>query len=86
MEASYFCCPNFYYVVLFPCFKFLLLIQVWPEIKKKAAEAKARGDEAFKQKDYLMAVDAYTQVCYSSVLCHFDAIFLLILLQMEGSF
>ncbi|KAH9699174.1 ankyrin repeat family protein [Citrus sinensis] len=37
------------------------LPEVRPEIKKKAAEAKARGDEAFKQKDYLMAVDAYTQ-------------------------
>lgn len=37
------------------------LPEVRPETKKKAAEAKARGDEAFKQKDYLMAVDAYTQ-------------------------
>ncbi|KAA8544896.1 hypothetical protein F0562_019709 [Nyssa sinensis] len=34
---------------------------VTPEAKKKAAEAKSRGDDAFKQKDYLMAVDAYTQ-------------------------
>lgn len=32
-----------------------------PEAKKKAAEAKIRGEEAFKRKDYLMAVDAYTQ-------------------------
>ncbi|XP_058226113.1 uncharacterized protein LOC131334839 [Rhododendron vialii] len=32
-----------------------------PEAKKKAAEAKFRGEDAFKQKDYLMAVDAYTQ-------------------------
>ncbi|CAK9144212.1 unnamed protein product [Ilex paraguariensis] len=35
--------------------------EVTPEAKKKAAEAKARGDDAFKQMDYLMAVDAYTQ-------------------------
>ncbi|KAI8546076.1 hypothetical protein RHMOL_Rhmol07G0088100 [Rhododendron molle] len=32
-----------------------------PEAKKKAAEAKLRGEDAFKRKDYLMAVDAYTQ-------------------------
>ncbi|KAF7138379.1 hypothetical protein RHSIM_Rhsim07G0074300 [Rhododendron simsii] len=32
-----------------------------PEAKKKAAEAKFRGEDAFKRKDYLMAVDAYTQ-------------------------
>ncbi|KAJ4719683.1 Ankyrin repeat family protein [Melia azedarach] len=37
------------------------LPEVPPEIKKKAAEAKSRGDEAFKQKDYHMAVDCYTQ-------------------------
>nr|CAN69337.1 hypothetical protein VITISV_032631 [Vitis vinifera] len=35
--------------------------QVSPEAKKKAAEAKSRGDDAFKAKDYYMAVDAYTQ-------------------------
>lgn len=37
------------------------------EAKKKAAEAKARADDAFKRKDYMAAVDAYTQVhfvCY----------------------
>lgn len=33
-----------------------------PEAKKKAAEAKSRADEAFKRKDYYMAIDAYTQV------------------------
>ena len=33
-----------------------------PEAKKKAAEAKSRGEDAFKRKDYHMAVDAYTQV------------------------
>lgn len=38
--------------------------QVTPEAKKKAAEAKARGDEAFKRKDYMTAVDAYTQVWF----------------------
>ncbi|KAK4282898.1 hypothetical protein QN277_014223 [Acacia crassicarpa] len=37
------------------------LPEVTPEAKKKAAEAKSRGDEAFKRKDYYMALDAYTQ-------------------------
>ncbi|XP_031268814.1 serine/threonine-protein phosphatase 6 regulatory ankyrin repeat subunit C isoform X1 [Pistacia vera] len=37
------------------------LPEVGPELKKKAAEAKSRGDEAFKRKDYHMAIDAYTQ-------------------------
>ncbi|XVF42212.1 hypothetical protein PTKIN_Ptkin01aG0342300 [Pterospermum kingtungense] len=37
------------------------LPEVAPEAKKKAAEAKSRGDEAFKRKDFHMAVDAYTQ-------------------------
>lgn len=40
----------------------LIDLQVTPEAKKKAADAKARGDEAFKRKDYTTAVDAYTQV------------------------
>ncbi|XP_052192696.1 uncharacterized protein LOC127801521 isoform X2 [Diospyros lotus] len=35
--------------------------EVTPAAKEKAAEAKLRGDEAFKRKDYLVAVDAYTQ-------------------------
>ncbi|CAI9271880.1 unnamed protein product [Lactuca saligna] len=35
--------------------------EVTMEAKKKAAEAKARGDDAYRRKDYLMAVDAYTQ-------------------------
>ncbi|XP_059649307.1 uncharacterized protein LOC132295173 isoform X1 [Cornus florida] len=35
--------------------------QVTPEAKQKAADAKARAEYAFKQKDYLMATDAYTQ-------------------------
>ncbi|KAK9292321.1 hypothetical protein L1049_020287 [Liquidambar formosana] len=35
--------------------------EVTPEAKKKAAEAKSRGDDAFKRKDYYTAVDAYTQ-------------------------
>lgn len=39
------------------------MFQATPEAKKKAAEAKSRADDAFRQKDYLMAVDAYTQVC-----------------------
>ncbi|CAN4108578.1 unnamed protein product [Withania somnifera] len=37
------------------------LPEVTPEAKKNAAEAKARGDEAFKRNDFSMAVDAYTQ-------------------------
>lgn len=35
--------------------------EVSTEMKKKAAEAKARGDEAFKKQDFMLAVDAYTQ-------------------------
>ncbi|PWA75248.1 ankyrin repeat family protein [Artemisia annua] len=35
--------------------------EVTPEAKKKAAEAKSRADAAFKQKEYSMALDAYTQ-------------------------
>jgi len=35
---------------------------VSPEAKKRAAEAKSRGDEAFHRKDHQMAVDFYTQV------------------------
>ncbi|PHU09878.1 hypothetical protein BC332_21738 [Capsicum chinense] len=37
------------------------LPEVTPEAKKKAAEAKARGDEAFKRNDIATAIDAYTQ-------------------------
>lgn len=37
------------------------MVEATPEAKKKAAEAKSRADDAFRQKDYLMAVDAYTQ-------------------------
>lgn len=32
------------------------------EAKNKAAEAKARADDAFRRKDFMTAVDAYTQV------------------------
>ena len=32
------------------------------EAKKRSLEAKSRGDDAFRRKDYLVAVDAYTQV------------------------
>ncbi|KAG5549485.1 hypothetical protein RHGRI_014726 [Rhododendron griersonianum] len=32
-----------------------------PNAKKKAAEAKFRGDDAYRRKDYLVALDAYTQ-------------------------
>lgn len=35
--------------------------EVTPEAKAKAAEAKARGDDTFKRKDFHSAVDAYTQ-------------------------
>lgn len=37
-------------------------MQVSPEAKERSLEAKSRGDDAFRKKDYLMAVDAYTQV------------------------
>ncbi|RID71111.1 hypothetical protein BRARA_C03069 [Brassica rapa] len=37
------------------------LPEVSPEAKAKAAEAKARGQDAFQRKDYQMAIDAYTQ-------------------------
>lgn len=37
------------------------MVEVTPEAKKKAAEAKSRADDAFRRKDYIMAVDAYTQ-------------------------
>ncbi|PHT41066.1 hypothetical protein CQW23_19920 [Capsicum baccatum] len=37
------------------------LPEVTPEAKKKAAEAKARGDESFKRNDIATAIDAYTQ-------------------------
>ncbi|KAL9320380.1 hypothetical protein ACSQ67_012219 [Phaseolus vulgaris] len=37
------------------------IIEVSPEAKKRAAEAKSRGDEAFHRKDHQMAVDFYTQ-------------------------
>lgn len=35
--------------------------EIAPEKKQAALESKARGDEAFKKKDYMLAVDAYTQ-------------------------
>ncbi|XP_021621660.1 ankyrin-1 isoform X1 [Manihot esculenta] len=37
------------------------LPEVSPEAKRRAAEAKSRGDEAFRRREYRMAVDAYTQ-------------------------
>lgn len=37
------------------------IVEVSPENKQKSLEAKLRGDEGVKKKDYLMAVDAYTQ-------------------------
>ncbi|CAH2055095.1 unnamed protein product [Thlaspi arvense] len=37
------------------------LPEVSPEAKEKAAEAKARGQDAFHRKDFQMAIDAYTQ-------------------------
>ncbi|KAF3789011.1 Ankyrin-1 [Nymphaea thermarum] len=36
-------------------------VEVSDESKSRSLEAKSRGDEAFRRKDYLMAVDAYTQ-------------------------
>jgi len=37
------------------------IVEVSSENKQKSLEAKLRGEQAFKKKDYLMAVDAYTQ-------------------------
>lgn len=37
------------------------LPEVTPEAKQKSAEAKSRGHDAFKRKDYALAIDAYTQ-------------------------
>ena len=37
-------------------------MQVSPEAKKRSLEAKSRGDDAFRRKDFLVDVDAYTQV------------------------
>ncbi|KAG6514691.1 hypothetical protein ZIOFF_025061 [Zingiber officinale] len=37
------------------------IVEVTPEAKKRSLEAKSRGDDAFRKKDYLLAVDAYTQ-------------------------
>ncbi|KAG9151807.1 hypothetical protein Leryth_002082 [Lithospermum erythrorhizon] len=37
------------------------LPEVSPEFKKKAAESKARADDAFRRKDFSAAIDAYTQ-------------------------
>ncbi|KAM0893786.1 hypothetical protein ACQ4PT_024892 [Festuca glaucescens] len=36
-------------------------VEVSPEAKKRSLEAKSRGDDAFRRKDYLTAVDAYTK-------------------------
>ncbi|XP_076923113.1 hsp70-Hsp90 organizing protein 2-like [Bidens hawaiensis] len=35
--------------------------KVTAEAKKKSAEAKSRADDAFKRKEYMAAIDAYTQ-------------------------
>lgn len=39
----------------------LVPVEVSSERKEKSLQAKARGDEAFKNKNYMPAVDAYTQ-------------------------
>ncbi|KAH7300136.1 hypothetical protein KP509_24G046000 [Ceratopteris richardii] len=36
-------------------------VEASPENKEKALEVKARGDDAFRNKDYMAAIDAYTQ-------------------------
>ncbi|KAL6570290.1 hypothetical protein OROMI_014804 [Orobanche minor] len=40
------------------------LPEVTAEAKKKAAEAKARGDNAFRRQDFMTATDAYTQAIF----------------------
>ena len=37
-------------------------VQVTPEARQQAAEAKTRGDDAFKRKDFASAIDSYMQV------------------------
>ncbi|XP_020591684.1 ankyrin repeat, PH and SEC7 domain containing protein secG isoform X2 [Phalaenopsis equestris] len=37
------------------------IVEAAPEAKQKALEAKSRGDDAFRRKAYLEAIDAYTQ-------------------------
>lgn len=56
--------------------------QVSPDAKKKAIEAKARGDEAFKRKIFSMALDAYTQVMYSFICVSIVFIILLFLSKL----
>lgn len=53
-----------------------------PEVKKKASEAKARGDDAFKRNDFLAAIDAYTQV-HTYPLLNAFLYFLLLLLSFQ---
>jgi len=51
------------------------LVQVSPEAKERAIEAKLRGDDAFRRKEYLTAVNDYTQVCLwdlEFLFCHFS--------------
>ncbi|XP_027772626.1 heat shock protein sti1 homolog [Solanum pennellii] len=58
------------------------LPEVTPEAKKKAADAKAKGDEAFKRNDLPRAINAYTQgahlcllvLCMQSILIQLMAL------------
>ena len=47
--------------------------KVSAELKEKSLQAKTRGDEAFKNKNYMAAVDAYTQVSTQYVALNFQA-------------
>ncbi|PHT74888.1 hypothetical protein T459_22165 [Capsicum annuum] len=51
------------------------LPEVTPEAKKKAAEAKARGDEAFKRNDIATAIDAYTQRFKEAVTAFYGSVY-----------
>ena len=51
---------------------FIFFLKVSAELKEKSLQAKTRGDEAFKNKNYMAAVDAYTQVSSQYVALNFQ--------------
>ena len=52
---------------------FVFFLKVSAELKEKSLQAKTRGDEAFKNKNYMAAVDAYTQVITQYIALNFQA-------------
>jgi hypothetical protein len=61
---------------------FQQLFQVSPEAKERAAEAKSRGDDAFKRNEYLTAVNDYAQVCHFCILFQRFRVFILFLVLL----